>query len=76
MIFLIRHSGGPHFCGVLASVIHGDIIAFLCPYIDLTGTVQLPIGIVATFLPLADPPGQTPNGEHDGEHVKRDADGP
>lgn len=38
--------------------------------------MEPPIGIFVAFLPLADPPGKAPNGEHDRKHVQRDANGP
>ena len=61
---------------LLTFVLYGDIIPLFRSYVDLTGAVELPLGIINTFLPLADPPGKTANSEHDSEHVKGDTKGP
>ena len=61
---------------LLTFFLYGDVIPLFRSYVDLAGAVELPLGIIDTFLPLADPPGKTANSEHDSEHVKGDTQRP
>ena len=44
-------------------------------YVNLARTVDLGIRVVVHFLPVGDPAGEAPDGEHHGKHVRRDAHG-
>ena len=69
--------GDPHliYASRLSSLFYGDIIPLIETRIDLPGSVQLPLGVIHALLPLAYPARQTSDGEHDSEHVDRNANG-
>ena len=57
------------------SLVAVDPGAFRLAGVNLARTVDFALRVVVHFLPVGNPAGQTADGEHHGEHVRRDAHG-
>ena len=55
-----------------SALLQGNERTVLFTRVDLAGSVDAVVGVIPQFLPLGDPVGQAPQGEHDREHIGGD----